>query len=76
MNESFLGKKIGQNIILSQLSSESTLSPNSNNINLNSPTFSPIEIIEEIDIKQKLNFILIIWKKIIQINYQLKKKKN
>ena len=49
MNESFLGKKIGNKIPSSQLSSETTFSPNSNNITLNSPSFSPMQINEEMN---------------------------
>ena len=49
MNESFLGKKIGNIIPSSQLSSETTFSPNSNNITLNSPSFSPMQINEEMN---------------------------
>ena len=49
MNESLLGKKKRNIIQSSQQSSETTTSPNSKNTNLNSPSFSPIQINEEMN---------------------------
>ena len=49
MNDSLLGKKKRNIIQSSQQSSETTTSPNSKNTNLNSPSFSPIQINEEMN---------------------------
>ena len=49
MNENLLGKKKRNIIQSSQQSSETTTSPNSKNINLNSPSFSHIQINEEMN---------------------------
>ena len=49
MNNSLLGKKKRNIIQSSQQSSETTTSPNSKNTNLNSPSFSPIQINEEMN---------------------------